>query len=116
MPSNAPDARSPQPLTDTADWVRYDAAARRLTLTVHVQPNASRSAIAGKHGDALKVRIAAPATENRANDALIQLLAKTLAVPASAVTIRHGGNSRRKVVAIAPVDATAAARMMAIAT
>ena len=80
---------------------RYDAAARRLTLTLHVQPAAKRSGFAGLHGDALKVRIAAPAIENRANSALVEVLAGTLGVPKSAVIIRQGATGRRKVVEIA---------------
>ncbi len=81
-------------------WCRYDAAARQLTLTLHVQPNARRSAIAGFHGDALKIRIAAPAVDNKANAALIEFLSETLAVPKSAIAIRRGATSRRKVVEI----------------
>jgi len=81
-------------------WCRYDAAARRLTLMLHVQPNAKRSGIAGLHGDALKVRIAAPATDNKANAALIGFLSETLGIPKSAIAIRHGATGRRKVIEI----------------
>jgi hypothetical protein len=86
--------------TGDPTWLRYDAAARRLSLTLHVQPNAKKNAITGLHGDALKVRVAAPAADNRANDELIEFLAKTLEVPRSAVTLRHGATGRRKVVEI----------------
>ena len=82
-------------------WLRYDAGARRLTLTLHVQPGAKKSGIAGLHGDALKVRVAAPATGNQANTALIEFLAETLGVPRSTVAIRRGATGRRKVVEIA---------------
>jgi len=82
-------------------WLRYDAAARRLSLTLHVQPNAKESEATGLHGDALKVRVAAPAADNKANDELVAFLAKALGVPRSAVTLRHGATSRRKVVEIA---------------
>ena len=81
-------------------WCRYDAAARRLTLKLHVQPNAKRSGIAGLHGDALKVRITAPAADNKANEELVDFLSETLGVPKSAVAIRHGATGRRKVVEI----------------
>jgi uncharacterized protein (TIGR00251 family) len=81
-------------------WCRYDTAARRLSLTLHVQPNARRSEITGFHGDALKVRIAAPAADNKANAELIEFLSKTLEVSRSAIAIRRGGTSRRKVVEI----------------
>ncbi|HLF39046.1 MAG TPA: DUF167 domain-containing protein [Burkholderiales bacterium] len=81
-------------------WCRYDAAARRLKLSLHVQPNARRSEIAGLHGDALKIRIAAPAVDNKANTELIEFLSKTLEVSKSKIAIRRGGTSRRKVVEI----------------
>ena len=100
------------PGDETAGWARYDATARRLTLTVHVQPNARKSAVAGRHGDALKIRVAAPAADNRAHDALTAFIAECLALPRSAVTIRQGHTSRRKVVAIAPIDAGAALRLL----
>jgi uncharacterized protein (TIGR00251 family) len=81
-------------------WCRYDAAARRLSLTLHVQPNARRSAVAGLHGDALKVRIAAPAVDNKANAELIDFLSESLGIPKSAIRISRGATSRRKVVEI----------------
>ena len=65
-----------------------------------MQPNARRSEIAGFHGDALKVRIAAPAADNKANAELIEFLSKTLEVSKSAIAIRRGDTSRRKVVEI----------------
>jgi hypothetical protein len=66
-----------------------------------VQPGARKSAIAGIHGDALKIRIAAPAVDNKANAALVDFLSETLDVPRSAIAIRHGATGRRKVVEIA---------------
>lgn len=56
--------------------------------------------MAGVHGDALKIRIAAPAVDNKANDALIAFLAETLSTPAAHVRLRRGGTSRRKVIEI----------------
>jgi len=55
----------------------------------------------GLHGGALKVKIAAPAVDNKANAELIEFLSKTLEVSKSAIAIRRGGTSRRKVVEIA---------------
>ena len=81
-------------------WCRYDAAARRLRLTLHVQPGARKSEVAGLHGDALKLRIAAPAMENKANAALIDFLGGLLGVSKSAIAIRHGAAGRRKVLEI----------------
>jgi uncharacterized protein len=88
-------------VTGDPTWLRYDAVATRLSLTLHVQPGARRSEIAGLHGDALKVKVAAPATDNKANAALIELLSEALGVPRSGITIRHGATSRRKVVEVA---------------
>ena len=88
-------------VTGDRTWLRYDGAALRLTLTLHVQPNAKESSIVGLHGDALKVRIAAPAVDNKANVALIEFLGEAFGVPKSAVTIRRGATGPRKVVEIA---------------
>jgi len=84
----------------SAAWQRYDATTRRLTLTLHIQPGTRKSGIAGTHGDALKIRIAAPAVDNKANAALIEFLSEALDVPKSAIVIRHGATGRRKVVEI----------------
>ena len=65
-----------------------------------MQPGASKSEIVGRHGDALKIRIAAPAVDNRANAALIVLLSEALGVQKSAVVIRQGASGRRKLVEI----------------
>jgi hypothetical protein len=85
----------------SAAWHRHDPATRRITLTLHVQPGAKRSGVVGTHGDALKIRIAAPAVDNKANAALVDFLSETLDVPRSAIAIRHGATGRRKVVEIA---------------
>jgi uncharacterized protein (TIGR00251 family) len=71
-----------------------------LTLTLHVQPNARKSEFSGLHGDALKVRIAAPATDNKANAELIDFLSESFGVARSAIAIRHGATGRRKVVEV----------------
>jgi uncharacterized protein (TIGR00251 family) len=92
-------------------WHRYEPRTGRLTLTVHVQPNAQASALAGLHGDALKVRIAAPAVENKANQALVEFLRRLLGVPASHIQLRHGARGRRKVVEIAGADEALVARL-----
>jgi uncharacterized protein (TIGR00251 family) len=67
---------------------------------VHAQPGAKRSAVAGLHGERLKVRIAAPAVDGRANDALERYLAEALDVPRAAVRVVKGERSRDKVVAV----------------
>jgi hypothetical protein len=71
-----------------------------LTLTLHVQPGAKRTNVAGLHGEALKIRLAAPPIEGRANEALLRFIAATFAVPLRQVELRQGGQSRHKVVAV----------------
>jgi uncharacterized protein (TIGR00251 family) len=75
-----------------------------VVLRVHVQPRSGRSGVVGRHGTALKVRVAAPPVDDKANAAVIALLAATAAVPLSAVSIVSGGRSRAKRVRIAGVD------------
>jgi len=82
-----------------------------VRFAVHVQPRASRSAIEGLHGGALKVRLHAPPVDGAANDALVVLLADALGVPRRAVRVVAGGSSRRKVVEVAGVDVTHVTRM-----
>lgn len=74
-----------------------------LTLTVRVQPRASRDEVAGSIEGALKIRLRAPAVENRANEALVEFLAGVLKTSKSAVRIRSGEQSRTKRVEIVGV-------------
>jgi uncharacterized protein (TIGR00251 family) len=67
-----------------------------LLLELHVQPGAKRCELNGLHGDALKVRVAAPATGGRANRALVAFLAEQFDVPKSRVMLEHGQGGRRK--------------------
>jgi uncharacterized protein len=92
-------------------WHRFDPGARRLTLTIHVQPNASASAVAGLHGDALKIRIAAPAVDHKANQALVDFLHLALHLRTSQIRIRHGARGRRKIVEIDDADLSLLARL-----
>jgi uncharacterized protein (TIGR00251 family) len=81
-------------------WYRYDAAGERWLLRIHVQAKARRNEATGLHGDALKLRIAAPAADNKANAALIEFLAEALDLAKAAIAIRHGATSRHKSVAV----------------
>ena len=67
-----------------------------VIFPVRVQPRASKDEIAGEMGGALKVRLQAPAVENRANEALIEFLAQLLKTPKAAVRILSGDRSRTK--------------------
>jgi uncharacterized protein (TIGR00251 family) len=71
------------------------------TLAVKAVPNAPRSAVAGWLGDALKIKIHAPALDGRANEALCEFLAAELGLPKRAVSLAHGDKSRQKLVRIA---------------
>ncbi|MBB5017460.1 hypothetical protein HNQ59_000724 [Chitinivorax tropicus] len=71
-----------------------------MTLTLHIQPGAKHTEIAGLHGDALKIRLAAPPVDGKANAALLAFLADRFGVPVRQVTLKTGETSRRKVVAI----------------
>jgi uncharacterized protein (TIGR00251 family) len=76
-------------------WYRR-AADGVLSISIHAQPGARRTEVAGLHGDALKIRVAAPALEDRANEALIGFLAERLGVAKRDVTIASGEKSREK--------------------
>ncbi len=84
----------------TETWYRYDAERGLLTLILHVQPNAKRTEIAGLHGGHLKVRVAAPAVEDKANEMLIGFLAQRFDLPGGRVMIRRGTHGRTKTVEI----------------
>lgn len=82
-----------------SEWLRHHGS--RTTLTLHIQPGAKRTEIAGPHGDALKVRLQAPPVDGKANAALLDFLAKRIGLARSSVTLISGQASRRKVVEIA---------------
>jgi hypothetical protein len=71
-----------------------------VTLELHVQPGASRTEFAGKHGERIKVRLAARAQDGKANEALIEFLAQHDGVPKRSVRITAGLKSRQKRVVI----------------
>jgi uncharacterized protein len=77
-----------------------DQARGTVAFSVRVQPRASRDEIAGVVEGAMKIRLCAPAVENRANEALIEFLASILKTSKSAVRIRSGEQSRNKRVEI----------------
>jgi uncharacterized protein (TIGR00251 family) len=72
-----------------------------IVLTLHVQPGAKRTEVAGTHGDALKVRLAAPPVDGKANAELLRFLADAFRVPLRHATLVRGETSRQKVVRIA---------------
>lgn len=92
-----------------SDWFRV-AGDGRITLMLHIQPGAKKTAVAGRHGDALKIRLAAPPVDGKANAALLEFIADTLGLPKAAVKLKSGHTSRRKVMEVdgATEDAMAA--------
>ena len=87
----------------TVAWRREESVDGQptLELTLHVQPGASRTEVCGTHGDALKVRLAAPPVDGKANAELLRFLAEIFGVPRRNVTLLRGETSRAKVVQIA---------------
>lgn len=81
-------------------WHRFDAARGLLTLSIQAQPGAKKPGFEPYGEDALKVRIAAPAVDGRANDALCELIAERLGVAKSAVQVLRGASARRKLVEV----------------
>lgn len=84
----------------------------RLLLTLHIQPGAKKTEVCGLHGDALKIRLAAPPVDGKANAALLAFVADRLGLSKSAVSLKSGQTSRRKVVEVAEPPADAVQRLL----
>jgi uncharacterized protein (TIGR00251 family) len=72
-------------------------------LRLRVSPGAGRSTVVGRHGEGWKIRVAAAPERGRANDALVELLSRTLDVPRRSVQLVSGATARDKVVELAGV-------------
>lgn len=81
-----------------AEWYRREG--ERITLVLHIQPGAKRSEVDGLHGGALKIRLAAPPVEGRANEALLRFIADSFDVPLRQVELLRGTQSRHKMVGV----------------
>ncbi len=86
-----------------SSWLQ--ATGTGVSLRLKIVPRASRTEVVGPHGDALKIRIAAPPVEGAANDELIAFLAKAVGVPRSLVSVVSGQNSKNKTVRIDQIAA-----------
>jgi uncharacterized protein len=80
--------------------LRVSEIGGRVRFNVRVQPRASKTEVSGIHGDALKIRLAAPPVDGAANAALIEFLSELFAVSRRAVMILAGESSRLKIVEI----------------
>ena len=87
------------------------AASTRLKL--RVSPGARRPGIAGRHGDAWKVRVAEPPEDGRANEAVLRLLAETLDVPRGSVALVSGHSARDKIVTLEGLEQSQTERLLA---
>ena len=83
-------------------WLTADGAG--VTLRLHIQPGAKKTEVAGLHGEALKIRLAAPPVDGKANACLIAFLADRLGVARSAISLVSGEASRAKRVRIGGID------------
>ena len=90
------------------------AASTRLRL--QVSPGARRAGIVGRYGDGWKVRVTAPPEDGRANEAVLRLVAETLALPRSAVTLVSGQGAREKILELEGVGPAQVARRLASAS
>lgn len=79
----------------------YRAGEAGVTIHIHAQPGAKRTEVAGLHGDCLKLRLASLPVDGKANERLVEYLARRLGVKRGQVTITRGTNSRRKTVFVA---------------
>ena len=81
-------------------WFRFDPDKNVLSLLLHVQPGSRNTVSDGMYGGHLKLRVRAPAIENKANEAVVVWLGEKFNLPASRVIIRRGRQSRNKTVDI----------------
>jgi uncharacterized protein (TIGR00251 family) len=98
------------------DWPCLHATRMGCLLDVLVAPNAKRTACMGLHGDALRVRLAAPPVDGAANEALLKWVAAELGVARNAVTLLRGDTSKRKQLALDVPAAVVAAWLGRVAS
>lgn len=83
-----------------------------ILVAVHVQPGAGSTELVGRHGAALKVRVAAPPSDGRANEAVAQLLAKAFGLSPDDVELTSGQTSRQKRFRLGDLDRAAAEKLV----
>jgi hypothetical protein len=100
------------PVASAAPWIHRDPAAGLVTLDLHIQPGASRTGVAGVHGDRLKLRIHARPVEGEANRELLRFIADTLDVALRDVTLVRGASGRSKTVEVRGAAPAALTRLL----
>lgn len=83
-----------------------------MVLSLHIQPGAKKTEVVGLHGEALKLRLAAPPVDGKANEALVAFLAETLGVAKARVSLVSGMTSRAKRLRVSDYEAEAAAQRL----
>lgn len=91
---------------------KMQASPGALVLNLHVQPGARKTEIVGLHGASLKIRLAAPPVDGKANDCLIAFLAEQLGVPRAQMELVSGTTSRLKRLRVTGVSEQAVARLV----
>ncbi|MGP8204795.1 MAG: DUF167 domain-containing protein [Acidimicrobiales bacterium] len=76
--------------------VLYDVGRHGPVLRLHVQPGSTHEGVVGVHGNALKLRVRAPAASGQANEAVLALLAREFGAPAASLRLTGGETSRDK--------------------
>lgn len=97
----------------SSGWLRT-LADGSVVLTLHVHPNAKNTGFAGRHGEAIKLRLAAPPVDGKANAAMCAFVADFCNVSRASVTLIRGHTSRLKSVHIETSDAAVIARLRAL--
>ena len=103
------DASMSEPAVDAAAWPCLRVVASGSVLDISVVPAAKRTEIVGLHDGALRLRLAAPPVDGKANDALLAWLATELQCARRDVRLLRGASARRKQVAIDVAPARVAA-------
>jgi len=91
----------------------FDVVDGGVVLRVHVRPGASRAGLAGRHGDAVKLRVCAPPVDGRANAAVLDALARAFGLRPAQVSLVSGAAGRAKRVRLDGVDPEHVRRVLA---
>lgn len=93
-------------------WASHDEERDIWILQLHVQPGAARNALIGEHAGRLKLKIAAPAVDNKANACLVAYMAELAGIPRNRVELVRGDTSRQKTLKISAAGRQFAERLM----
>jgi len=85
-----------------------------VMLALHIQPGAKKTEVVGLHGEALKIRLAAPPVDGKANAALVAFIAAKVGAGRTAVEVISGLTSRAKRVRVAGISTTDALKELGV--